>query len=258
MSREAVKSVLIARERSQAESLAARLEENNKRVICVPVIEIIPSRSPVWSGGPSDEPAIGRVGEYFDHIVVVSGHAARQFISRSEIPDLLPQTLAGKLIAIGKGSATPFEQIGCSVQRPVGASRSEALLDMPEMQTVAGSRILLLCGEGGRRVLEEGLRDRGAEVSRMELYRREFRKAAIDELRCIETKPDALIALSGFVVECLYRALVASGHESWSGLPLVVPNQRVTEIAKAAGFSAPLTADGVSDEKLFASVQKII
>ena len=49
---------------------------------------------------------------------------------------------------------------------------SEALLALPQLQDVAGRRVLIVRGVGGRALLADTLRARGAEVHFLECYRR--------------------------------------------------------------------------------------
>src|SRR5690606_31962632 len=55
-----------------------------------------------------------------------------------------------------------------------GAMNSETLLRAPELQQVAGEKIIIFRGCGGRGYMGEILRERGAQVSYCELYERKL------------------------------------------------------------------------------------
>ena len=79
-----------------------------------------------------------------------------------------PQTRA-RMMAVGESTAAALEQAGFdAVLRPARGASSEALL----AKTVAGSRILIVRGEGGRQLLGDTLSKRGARVTYAEVYRR--------------------------------------------------------------------------------------
>ncbi|MGS9164769.1 uroporphyrinogen-III synthase, partial [Salmonella enterica subsp. enterica serovar Infantis] len=59
---------------------------------------------------------------------------------------------------------------GFDIRYPLDRDISEALLQLPELQNIAGNRALILRGNGGRELLGETLTALGAEVSFFECY----------------------------------------------------------------------------------------
>ena len=68
---------------------------------------------------------------------------------------------------------------------------SEALLALPELETVAGKRIAIFRGEEGRELLGDTLRARGASVEYVACYRRVQPPADIRPLLDLWTRNEA-------------------------------------------------------------------
>ena len=68
-----------------------------------------------------------------------------------------------KMAAVGKGTADTLKHYGASeVLIPTGQFDSEALLKQEELQNIAGKRIVIFRGNGGRQLLGDILTQRGA------------------------------------------------------------------------------------------------
>ena len=79
------------------------------------------------------------------------------------------------MAAGGESTAAALEAAGVGpVLRPDEGASSEALLALPELaaDSVAGTCIVIVRGEGGRPVLGDTLSKRGARVAYAEVYRR--------------------------------------------------------------------------------------
>jgi len=102
----------------------------------------------------------------FDLVVFVSPSAVRIAAPAIQRP---PRLAA----AIGAGTRRELERAGFdNVISPKDGNDSEALLAAPELQAMAGRRVLIVRGEGGRAFLGDALRARGAAVEYAECYRR--------------------------------------------------------------------------------------
>jgi uroporphyrinogen-III synthase len=77
-----------------------------------------------------------------------------------------------QVFAVGPGTARALQAHGLdSIITPDGQD-SEALLALPQLADVAGKRVVIVRGVGGRALLADTLRARGAQVDFMECYRR--------------------------------------------------------------------------------------
>jgi uroporphyrinogen III methyltransferase / synthase len=148
------RTVVVTRARAQASALAARLRELGARVVEAPAIRTEPLEVVV--------PPVER----YDLICVTSPNGAERLLE--VVRDA--RALAGPVIAaIGPGTARALRAGGIEAdvvpERAVAEGLVEALRDTPV------SRALVARAEEARDVLEVALRERGAEVDVLALYR---------------------------------------------------------------------------------------
>ena len=148
------RSVVVTRARAQASSLAARLRELGARVVEAPAIRIEPLEATL--------PDL----EGFDLLCVTSPNGARRLLEIASDA----RALAGpRIAAIGPGTADALRAGGIRADivppRAVAESLVEALAD------VDVRRALIARAEAARDVLPDALRERGAAVEILPLYR---------------------------------------------------------------------------------------
>ncbi len=107
-----------------------------------------------------------------DWAIFISSNAVQNGMPRvRQRYSALPPTL--QFAAIGPVTAAELAEYGVpQVLTPLERFDSEALLALPQMQAVAGQRVMIFRGVGGRDVLADTLRQRGASVVFAECYRR--------------------------------------------------------------------------------------
>ncbi len=167
--------VAVTRARAQASGLAAKLHELGADVVETPAIRIEPR--PVEGeiltavdalAGDGGGPA-GNSG--YSLVCFTSTNGVRLFLSALATRgfDVLALT-APTIAAIGPGTAAELARQGVHAdvvpERSVAESLVEALAAVP----VEGQRVLVARGGGGRDVLPEALRGRGAAVDVIALY----------------------------------------------------------------------------------------
>ncbi len=116
----------------------------------------------------------GILSAQWDGALMVSVNAATYFQQQaSEWAPGMPMP-AARWYAVGPTSARAIKSVvGRPVTCPWRRHNSDSLLALPELQDITGQRWLLVRGHGGRELLADTLRARGAEVTYLEVYQRQ-------------------------------------------------------------------------------------
>lgn len=158
--------VLITRPRAQAEALARAIRADGGEPVLFPLIDILPVSDPARLD------AILATLDRFDLAIFISPNAVQFALTHlSARGRFWPASLPIAVIGAGTAQALAAHDLHAAVT-PRERFDSEALLAEPALQAVAGRRILILRGEGGRALLADTLTARGATVTYAECYRR--------------------------------------------------------------------------------------
>lgn len=237
--------VLVTRPAGDADALMARLPELGASAVHAPLMVIAPLPP------PDEEAGIIADLDRIDFVIVTSRNAVRHGMPR--LADRWPQWPVGQQwIAIGRATARALDAFGIRAGTPAD-ERSEGLLALPALQDVAGRRILLLSGEGGRGMIEQSFAARGVHVTRLDVYRRNANPEAaplVDDF-LLRPPPRAALVSSGEALHNLLALAPALVHgDSW----LVVPVARVAASARALGARRILVAGRADDESMLATL----
>ncbi len=237
-------TIVVTRPAKQAEGLCQLIEKQGGTAIRFPSLEITAPNHPKRAATQLQQ--LSR----FDIAIFVSSNAVEW--GARHIGEQLPQHLI--LVAVGKRTGRALEeQWHRPVLSPVSGNNSEAILALPEMQKVTGRRILIIRGQGGRELLAEQLKQRGAEVCYAEVYQRTRPKRSLQPLQTA-TSARLISATSNESLQNLYDMALEDGPETRDWLlaqPLVVISPRTAALAKALGFRHPATvASDASDTGL--------
>lgn len=248
-------SVLITRPSLQQHSLSEKISSAGGKPLSLPLIEIVALENS--SEIDSTRRAVQDL-DRFSLLIFVSSNAAQ--IGGELINDYWPQFPVGiEVIAIGKTTAdTVIRQLACSVTSPEQGSDSEAVLALPLLQTVTDKRIAIFRGKGGRELLANTLRERGAEVAYIEVYSRKPVSYSPTEIMTFlsENACDVITVHSGESLQNLVEQS-ADNINQITLLPLVVPSQRIAEQARQIGFAEVICANGADDEAMLEALQQL-
>lgn len=168
--------------------------------------------------------------QQYDRLIFISVNAV------SALARFLPERQLPNCWAIGRATETAIQREGWPVAPSESAMNSEALLSSPEWRQVAGQRIAIIKGEGGRGLLAQTLVERGAEITEIPLYERESIRLPESRLRQLLTE---------FTVNCVcvnssetLAFLQQQWNPSYVDRPpaLVVPSQRVASTVNNEWF----------------------
>lgn len=211
-------NVWVTRTEPGATALATALGAAGHAVLKAPVLDIRPR-------------PFERVRGPFDIGLFLSMHGAR--IAAAE--------LAGEarvLFSVGRRTRTALRALGFDAAVP-DVETAEGLLEA--LGDVAGKRVLIVTGVGGRNLLADALQGRGANVTRLDAYVRYPLTPDVDA----ETVA-VIVTSSGDGLRQAERVWSAAGGDP--GVPVLAPSARVAAIGAELGFRSVHDCGGAGPE----------
>ena len=257
----ASRPVVITRPRRQAEPLAAAVAALGRTPVILPLLDIAPCE---------DQAVLARV------LAGLHGYALVAFVSPNAVDaafahiERWPDGVAAAIV--GEGSRAALARHGvdddtCRIHCPPDPARSDSehLLQALDLDAIAGRRVLVVRGDGGRELLPDALRAAGCTVETVAAYRRavppldEARAAVLRTLLAgandwIITSSEALRGLAGWARELDSAIVTPSNVAKLQQQHLIVPHARIAETAWALGFT-DVTLTGSGDERMLAALQ---
>jgi uroporphyrinogen-III synthase len=242
------RGIVITRPAHQADALAEAVRAKGGRAILFPTIEIIVPRDlrPFFA-------VVDRL-EDCDVAVFVSPNAVTRAFDLMIARPRLPARLT--IAAIGDATVSALEQRGVrEVIAPVHSFDSEALLALPAFHALAGKRVVIFRGEGGRELLGETLTARGAQVQYAECYRRAVPALSPAPLHDAWTRGalHAVVATSTIGLRNLVGMVDEALAANLKATPLFVPHPRIAGNASEQGFSEVIVT-GAGDKGIVDSL----
>ncbi|HEB57771.1 MAG TPA: uroporphyrinogen-III synthase [Gammaproteobacteria bacterium] len=246
--------IMNTRPAHQAEALSTRLREAGAEVYEFPVLAIAEPTDP----GPLHD-LLARLDD-FQLAIFISPNAVDRTLNRlAREGRQLPPSL--KLATIGRGGTRALRQhLGRDADIcPTRGADSEALLAHPELQDVAGQRIIIFRGDGGRELLAEQLRTRGATVEYANVYRRTRPDADLAALQHHWARRafDAIIVTSGEGLRNLFDMVGPLAQHWLQQTTLVLINERQAAIARQLGCrKAPVLSHSADDAAIVTALSR--
>ena len=245
-------SILVTRPLPQGEALVSRLRAMGRVAWSFPLIEFTPGREL-----PALGDALARLGPD-DLLFALSQHAVEFAHARLQQQGLLWPN-SPRYFAIGRTTALALHTVsGQHIHYPLDREISEVLLQLPELQTIAGKRALILRGNGGRELLGETLRERGADVTFVECYQRcaKHYDGAEEAMRWHARGINTLVVTSGEMLQQLWSLIPLWYRENWLlRCRLLVVSERLANQARELGWQDIRIADNADNDALLRALQ---
>ena len=201
--------------------------------------------------------------DLFRRVVVISPSAADVLLEA--LDNYWPQWPVGvNWYTVGQGTQLRLGQAGIDAVCPAQGDKSEDLLQHPDLQQLAGEKVLLAKGVGGRDLLYDTLTTRGAKVSILPLYERVKPKLTpeqLDELLAgnhqvlVVTSGESLLQYLAFATAEFTdtQALEQQLNHCW----LLVPSYRIEQQARQLGFNRVVNTNGAGAAAILAAIKAL-
>ena len=248
-------TIAITRPVDQAKKLSALITAAGGTAVLYPLIEIT-----ALSDYSQFEAVIQNIQQY-DWAIFISSNAVQNGMPRL-VNVGIPEHL--QFAAIGPVTASELQSFGVNqVLTPSSHIQdgdlskvrfdSESLLALPEMQAMQGKKVMIFRGMGGRDVLAETLKSRGATVTFAECYQRINPQTNCDLLANLynEKKLHGIVITSS---EAMRHLLDLAGDAEWlKNITLFVNHARIAELPLQMGLKVSV-ADAPGDDAMLKTI----
>jgi uroporphyrinogen-III synthase len=235
-------NIVVTRPRDQALGLTRRITDLGGNAILFTLLEIAPAAD------ASELNALKQHLSTYDLLIFISPNAVKYGM---DALGNIPNTV--RVATVGQSSAQALRDLGIAhVIAPTDRFDSESLLALPALQNVAGWKVAILRGNGGRELLGDTLKTRGARVDYVTSYERS--KPTLDAVSVLQADPHAINVTSSEALGNLWQGLTQTDQARFARLPLFVPHARIAELARQQGWKNVVLTEAGDDGLLAALV----
>ena len=244
-------TVVVTRSRGQAGALSGSLEELGATVVEFPVIQLVDPDD--W--GPADT-AIAGLSEY-DWVVFTSANAVERFFERLLAGERDARPLAEACVAaIGPATAMRCMDYGVRPDYVPEEFRAEGVIEgFVERGVGAGSRVLLPRALEAREILPDTLREQGAVVDVVPVYRTVPAEPDGDALEAIASGDVDVVT---FTSPSTARNFMAILERAGFGLPTGAVVASIGPVTSSAAVELGLTVAIEADESTVPALAEAI
>lgn len=231
--------VLVTRPQPQNDELSAMITERGGQAYSLPLIKIEPLA--VVDLSPE----------------VLSAYTFAIFVSRpaAQLGGRLVKGTEVDCYAVGESTAATLKESGIFADYAQNAD-SESLMQAIGDKPLKGHNVLIIKGEGGRTYLQDVLRQKGAVVDTLDLYRRVthiYPENAMSNILMMH-KVHAIVVTSGQILEGLLSQI---DTHLFDKVVLVVPGRRVMKMAESRGIRHLICATGADNNAILSSLSEL-
>lgn len=235
-------NIVVTRPREQALELTRRVTELGGNVILFPLLEITPA---------TDASALNTLKQHlsaYDLLIFISPNAVKYAM---DALGTVPSNV--RVATVGQSSAQKLRGLGIAqVIAPTERFDSESLLALPALQNVAGWKVAILRGNGGRELLGDTLKIRGAQVDYVTCYERGMPELDTDSV--LQASPHIINVTSSEALGNLWQWLTKAQKSQFYRIPLFVPHARIAQLAQQQGWKNIILSEAGDDGLLTALV----
>lgn len=238
-------TILVTRPEQESQALCDALQALGHHAISHPLLTIHPGKE------------LPQLSNYFsslssgDFLIAVSQHAVQHAQDYLQLQQ--KEWKKGlNYIAVGQKSAQYLRSyISDPVHFPT-PSDSEHLLALPVLDNVAGKKVLILRGNGGRDLIYQALEALGAEVTYCETYQRQSTafNGVIKAKEWQEKNVNTIVITSGEQLSFFTSQLTNIDLDWVLGCRLLVPSERINQLGQQLGYQHIETVGGASNSDL--------
>lgn len=244
-------NIWLTRPAQQAEALKTALIQRGADILHIPMLEI---EALAWN-----EDLKTRILNFdlYDMAFFISTNAAK--LGMECINNYWPQYPSHiKNFALGPSTAAVLQDYDQLVTYPTKAMSSEAVLALPELneEALLNKKVLIFRGLGGRELLAEGLRGKGAAVDYLAMYRRKIPQYSAEHLEnsLSSMPPDAVVISSAEALENFASLFAGVFWPDFLKITLFVSSARIQGLAADLGFERIIAMPGANDEAIISSL----
>ncbi|WP_228124522.1 uroporphyrinogen-III synthase [Glaciimonas soli] len=264
----ALPAIVITRPQAQAQRLAQQIIARGREAIIFPLLEIYPLR------GEVELAELCTIMAQLDHYAMVV------FVSPNAIHATFQHIVQWPkhvdIGIVGEGSRAALAEHGVTNENAkifsppdLTKTDSEGLLQVLDLNSLRGERVLIVRGDGGRELLSDQLRAAGVNLSTITAYRRQapvMTVALKKQLRELLDADNVWVLTSSEALRNLLDMVQQLENSIESAInsdinvakiqrkKIVVSHTRIAETAHQCGFT-DITLTGSGDERLLDALQ---
>lgn len=242
----------MTRPQAQAETLKIALLGAGAGVLTVPGLEVFPIQN-------NRLETIFLDLDHFQHVIFTSVNSAR--LGMDKLEEYWPQWPAGvQWYAVGAATAKVMAEHMVQAQLPEEYN-SEGLLALPGLQCLTEQKVLIIKGVGGRTLLPDTLKARGAELLFADVYRRACPPVNASMQAQVKTVLDTgaplVMVLSSIETFDNLEILLAPSWLQLQKKPLVVVSERIAQHARLKGFQNVRVSPKPDDASVISTLEAL-